>query len=110
MVGSRGWEAPKSVSVDCRVVAATNVDLASAVAEGRFREDLFYRLNVVTIDLPPLRERSPENIPLLVNHFLKRLEEQGLPFKSFSREALSALTRHDWPGTCANWSTWSNRW
>ncbi len=87
-----------SIRADCRIVAATNVDLRAAVDAGKFREDLFYRLNVVAIALPPLRERGPENVPLLVNHFLKRFEERGLPSKSFSREALARMTRYDWPG------------
>ncbi len=85
------------IQADARVIAATNVDLAKAVAQGRFRNDLFYRLNVVTIDLPPLRDR-PEDLPLLVNHFLARLQERGLPSKTFSREALSRMARYDWPG------------
>lgn len=88
----------ETLSGDCRVIAATNMELASAVSEGRFREDLFYRLNVVTVELPPLRERSPENVPLLVEHFLKRFQEQGLPAKTLTREAISALTRYEWPG------------
>jgi two-component system NtrC family response regulator len=87
----------ESVRADCRVIAATNLKLAEAVAAGRFREDLFYRLNVVSIDLPPLRERL-EDVPLLVNHFLKKLVERGLPEKAMARETLSRLLRYDWPG------------
>jgi two-component system NtrC family response regulator len=82
---------------DVRVVAATNLDLAAAVAAGRFREDLYYRLNVVSIELPPLRERV-EDLPLLVNHFLKRLQERRLPPKTFARETLARLACYDWPG------------
>ncbi len=85
------------IRADCRVVAATNLNLAQAVAENRFREDLYYRLNVVSIDLPPLRERL-DDVPLLVNHFLEKLTERGLPAKSVAREALSRLIRYDWPG------------
>jgi two-component system NtrC family response regulator len=85
------------IQADCRVLAATNLNLAEAVAEGRFREDLFYRLNVVSIELPALRDRT-EDIPLLVPHFLKRLEERRLPAKTLSREAYSRLVRYDWPG------------
>ena len=79
------------------MIAATNLNLAEAVAAGRFREDLYYRLNVVTIELPPLRERL-EDIPLLVDHFLGRLRERRLPEKTFSRETLSRLCRYEWPG------------
>ena len=85
------------IRANCRVLAATNRDLADAVAAGQFREDLYYRLNVLPIELPPLRDRA-EDIPLLVNHFLKRLEERRLPSKTVSRETLSRLTRYDWPG------------
>ncbi len=85
------------IQADCRILAATNLNLAEAVAVGRFREDLYYRLNVVAIELPPLRER-PEDIPLLVNHFLQRLQERRLPAKTCSRETLSRLTCFDWPG------------
>ncbi|MCA1684932.1 MAG: sigma-54 dependent transcriptional regulator, partial [Planctomycetia bacterium] len=85
------------IRADCRVIASTNLNLAEAVAAGRFREDLYYRLNVVTIELPPLRERL-EDIPLLVDHFLGQLRERRLPEKVISRETLSRLCRYDWPG------------
>jgi two-component system NtrC family response regulator len=87
----------ESIPADCRVIAATNQNLSEAVLAGRFREDLFYRLNVVSIELPPLRDRF-EDVPPLVSHFLKKLEERGLPSKTFSRCALSRLLRYDWPG------------
>lgn len=85
------------IQADCRVIAATNIDLAQAVAEGRFREDLYYRLNVVSIETPPLRERL-DDVPLLVHHFLHKMEERGLPAKTMSRATLSRLVRYDWPG------------
>ena len=85
------------VETDCRVIAATSLNLAEAVSDGRFREDLFYRLNVFSIELPPLRDRL-EDIPLLVNHFLEKLTERGLPSRSVSRLALSRLLSFDWPG------------
>ncbi len=82
---------------DARVLAAANIDLSAAVTSGRFREDLYYRLNVVSIELPPLRERV-EDLPLLVDHFLARLQERRLPAKTFARETLTRLACHDWPG------------
>ncbi len=85
------------IQADCRVIASTSLDLAAAVAAGRFREDLYYRLNVVTIELPPLRERL-DDIPLLVNHTLQQLRERRMPEKVVSRETLSRLSRYDWPG------------
>ena len=85
------------IQADCRVLAATNLNMAEAVASGRFREDLYYRLNVVTIEMPPLRERL-DDIPLLVEHVLKRLQERRLPAKTFSRETVNRLLRYDWPG------------
>jgi two-component system NtrC family response regulator len=87
----------ESIRTDCRVIAATNLNLAAAVADGRFREDLYYRLNVVSIDLPPLRERL-EDIPLLVNHFLAKLVERGMPERTLAHETHSRLLRYDWPG------------
>lgn len=87
----------QSIEVDARVVTASHVDLEAAVAAGRFRRDLYYRLNVVRIELPALRDR-PEDIPLLVAHFLKRLEERRYPKRIFARETLSRLARYDWPG------------
>jgi two-component system NtrC family response regulator len=85
------------IETDCRVIASTNRNLAEAVAANRFREDLYYRLNVVSIDLPPLRERL-DDVPLLLDHFLEKLVERGLPAKRVARETLSRLLRYDWPG------------
>jgi DNA-binding NtrC family response regulator len=86
------------VAFDARVVAATNRDLEKEVAENRFREDLFYRLNVIEIHLPPLKERR-EDVPLLVRHFIKRTaREQSAPEKSIAPEAMSALINYAWPG------------
>lgn len=88
----------RTLDVDVRVIAATNVDLAQAVAAGEFREDLFYRLNVIPIHLPPLRERY-EDIPLLVEHFLRRFNERlGKDVKRVAPDALAALLEHNWPG------------
>jgi DNA-binding NtrC family response regulator len=85
-------------SVDVRLVAATNVDLWGEVQAGRFREDLYYRLNVITIDLPPLRDRR-EDIPLLISHFLSTyIEENNRGVVGFSPEAIDALTGYAWPG------------
>ena len=86
------------IEVDIRVVAATNKDLAELVEKGVFRDDLYYRLNVVQIPLPALRERR-EDIPLLVAHFAeKAAKENGIPPKTFSTEALNHLSGYEWPG------------
>ena len=82
---------------DVRIVAATHRDLRQLVRQGLFREDLFYRLNVVPIRLPPLRERT-EDIPELVKHFLTLCANEGLPVKSLDAAALDRLKRHRWPG------------
>ncbi|HLJ77397.1 MAG TPA: sigma-54 dependent transcriptional regulator [Acidobacteriaceae bacterium] len=88
----------QEIQVDVRIIAATNVDLRQAVREGKFREDLFYRLNVIAIELPPLRGRR-EDIPLLTNHFLRRFaEENGLQPRQFTPDAMRALVDYDWPG------------
>jgi two-component system response regulator GlrR len=88
----------QSVPVDVRILSATNRDLDSAMAEGQFREDLYYRLNVVSLRLPPLGERR-EDIPLLANHFLARLSEKyGKRFNGFAPDAMKALTTASWPG------------
>jgi DNA-binding NtrC family response regulator len=84
------------VKIDCRLVAATNADLEREVAEGRFRADLFYRLNVIPLRLPSLRQRR-DDIPLLVDHFLKRLSTGGVQ-KTMGKEALELLLKYDWPG------------
>src|SRR5262245_21775874 len=84
------------IKIDCRLVAATNADLEREVAEGRFRADLFYRLNVIPIKLPPLRHRR-DDIPLLVDHFLKR-QPANVPQKMVSKEAMETLIKYDWPG------------
>ncbi|HEV7218098.1 MAG TPA: sigma-54 dependent transcriptional regulator [Terriglobales bacterium] len=84
--------------VDVRIIAATNVDLKQQVREGKFREDLFYRLNVITIDLPPLRQRK-EDIPLLAEFFLQRYaQENDRPARHITPEALRALLTYSWPG------------
>ena len=86
------------VKVDVRIVAATNIDLRRAVAEGRFREDLFYRLNVISVDLPPLRARK-EDIPTLVQHFLaKYAKDNNRDVRGFTRAALEKVIDFDWPG------------
>jgi len=88
----------EELTADIRVIAATNQDLEKAVADGRFREDLFYRINVIPIVLPPLRERR-EDIPLLAEHFLgKYAEQMQKPVTGISRPAMDLLMRHDWPG------------
>lgn len=84
--------------VDIRIIAATNKDLEKEIAAGRFREDLFYRLNVVTLNVPPLRKR-PEDIPLLADFFLKRYAEKNRRLiKGFTPRAMDLLMRHPWPG------------
>jgi len=86
------------IQVDVRIITATNVDLRTAVREGKFREDLFYRLDVIRFDLPPLRARR-EDIPALAAHFLKRYsDENDLPLRTLSPEALRALLDYEWPG------------
>ena len=86
------------LQVDVRIIAATNVDLKQMVKEGKFREDLFYRLNVITIDLPPLRQRK-EDIPLLVQHFLQKFSnENERPLRRLTPEAMRPLLTYSWPG------------
>ncbi len=86
------------VEADIRIIAATNQDLSKMVAESRFREDLFYRINVIPIHLPPLRERR-EDIPLLADHFLARYRQQmGKQVTGISGEAMAQLEAYHWPG------------
>jgi DNA-binding NtrC family response regulator len=87
----------ESLEIDVRVVAATNRSLLKLVKRGRFREDLYYRLHVVKIELPPLRERA-EDIPLLAAHFAAKYARPGEPPKGISSEAMEKLLRHPWPG------------
>jgi len=88
----------QELQVDVRILAATNVDLREEVRAGRFREDLYYRLNVITVDLPPLRARR-DDIPLLANHFLDFYSrENSLELRKLSPEALRAMVDYDWPG------------
>jgi len=88
-----------TIHVDVRIIAATNLDLYAAVKEGRFREDLYYRLSVIPIYLPPLRERR-QDIPLLTEHFIRRYgnKRRGRPIKSITDRALDALVNYHWPG------------
>ncbi|MDA8231921.1 MAG: sigma-54 dependent transcriptional regulator [Magnetospirillum sp.] len=86
------------IKVDVRVIAATHVPLRKAVAEGRFREDLFFRLNVLTIEMPPLRQRG-EDIETLAAHFAARFaQESGTPLRKLSPEAMALIRRYGWPG------------
>ena len=85
------------IKANVRIVAATHRDLRMAIRNGQFREDLFYRLNVVPIRLPPLRERA-EDIPLLARHFLEKAREMGLPAKLLDQSAIDRLRSHRWPG------------
>ena len=88
----------ETISIDVRIIAATNRNLQDLVQNGRFREDLYYRLNVATIRVPPLRQRQ-EDIPLLAQSFLERYAEQNQkPVKGFTPQAMEDLIRHDWPG------------
>ena len=88
----------QEIQVDVRIIAATNVNLQEAVREGRFREDLFYRLNVISLELPPLRSRR-EDIPLLAAHFLKfYADENGTEERSLSPEAMRIVMDYEWPG------------
>ncbi|PYS96144.1 MAG: DNA-binding response regulator [Acidobacteria bacterium] len=88
----------KKISVDVRIIAATNMDLKKMMEEGRFREDLYYRLNVIHINIPSLRERR-EDIPLLIHHFLnKYCREMNVPLKRFIPDALKTLMEFSWPG------------
>lgn len=87
----------KYINLDFRVIAATNKDLEDMVEKGTFREDLFYRLNVVNVKIPPLEERK-EDIPLLIKHFLKKMNELNGTHKEISEDAISKLSQYSWPG------------
>lgn len=88
----------ESIKVDVRLLAASNEDLKDLVAQGRFREDLFYRLNVIKMDIPPLRKR-PEDIPLLVHHFVEKYcRENEKPLCTLDKQAMGILMNHAWPG------------
>jgi DNA-binding NtrC family response regulator len=88
----------KVIKLDVRFLAASNKDLSQLIQTGGFREDLFYRLNVLPIEIPPLRQRK-KDIPLLIEHFLRiNAKRSGKPAKTFSKEAIKALMEYDWPG------------
>jgi transcriptional regulator with GAF, ATPase, and Fis domain len=88
----------ETIRVDVRVIAATNVSLAERIRQGRFREDLYYRLNVVPLEMPPLRKRESD-IPLLVEHFVKKIcQAEDVPVKKVTPEAMERLCHSSWPG------------
>ena len=88
----------QTIKVDVRVLAATNKNLKKEIAEGKFREDLYHRLAVILIKVPPLNDRR-EDIPLLIQHFAKKIsEEQGTTCKEFSKKAITMLQKYDWTG------------
>jgi transcriptional regulator with GAF, ATPase, and Fis domain len=89
---------PRTIKTDVRIIAATNRDLVEEIKNGRFREDLFYRLNVFPITMPPLRQRK-EDIPLLVNHFVAKFNHKiGKKIETVSKDTLNALQEYHWPG------------
>ena len=85
------------IKANVRIIAATNKDLRILIQQGLFREDLFFRLNVVPLRLPPLRERT-EDVPDLIRHFFDQVEREGLPAKQLDQAAMERLKRHRWPG------------
>ena len=88
----------ETIAVDVRILASSNRDLEKSIGEGSFRQDLYFRLNVISVELPPLRDRKPD-IPALAGHFLERFRrEEGAKVKEVSPEAMEALVRYDWPG------------
>jgi DNA-binding NtrC family response regulator len=88
----------EQIKVDVRIVAASNIDLLTLVREGRFREDLYHRLNVIHLQLPPLRDRR-EDVPMLLTHFAERYcQENGKPMRTFTPGAMKLLMDYDWPG------------
>jgi DNA-binding NtrC family response regulator len=87
----------KTMPINVRILAATNRDLEKAVAQGNFRRDLYFRLNVLTLRIPPLRERK-QDIPLLTGHFLERLARSTGVMRNISDEALKLMLAYDWPG------------
>jgi DNA-binding NtrC family response regulator len=87
----------KPIKIDTRLIAATNADLERDVREGKFRSDLYYRLNVIPIKLPPLRHRR-DDIPILVDHFLKKFVTASAVMKTITKDAMTVLMRYDWPG------------
>jgi two-component system response regulator HydG len=89
--------ATERVRIDLRIIAATNRDLESAIRTGAFRQDLYFRLNVVKLKLPPLRERKSD-IPLLVNFFLEKFSDPQRPIRTISEDAMRRLMAYDWPG------------
>ena len=99
----------KSVQVDCRIVAATNRDLLDEIEEGRFREDLYYRLNVVPVYLPPLRERA-DDIPALVEYFIAMYARaNGRPIPSIAKDTLQTLSKYSWPGNVRELQNYAER-
>ena len=98
----------KSITCDVRVIAATHQNLESRIEEGEFREDLFYRLNVFPIEVPPLRDRK-EDIPLLLTHLFSRIEERGFETPTLTDDALRALQYYPWPGNVRELSNLAER-
>ena len=94
-----------SIPVDVRVISATNIDLEEAMQQGRFREDLYYRLNVIPLKIPPLRERK-EDIYHLALHIVRKFnQDYGRSIQDISAEARERLLEYDWPGNIRNWKT-----
>ncbi|HWT71120.1 MAG TPA: sigma-54 dependent transcriptional regulator, partial [Oxalicibacterium sp.] len=102
--------AEREIPVDVRVIAATNRNVEEAVAEGRFRQDLYYRLNVVQLQMPPLRERR-DDIPALVDHFVRQLSQQlGLPPQKPDSRLLATMAAYSWPGNVRELRNLVERW